>query len=450
MAVNRNIRSNVAYGLDNALQTLAPEPIVSVRNPTASDVAAISTLWVNSTTNAYFVLTSVSAGVSNWQAQAGGSGAFASVDVTGGAGTVLTVDAGGDTDLGGDLAVAGNTSLTGDLTVTGDFVANGDFDITSANAFSFISTANVSPAVLLQTNGGTTETMQLTVSQGTAADSLDLTSVSGGILIETTNSVSGSSIALNANSGGYQLSGVVTSSINVTGAGQDIQLNATGGSIAATATESTAGAVTIAASGVAGTVLMSGAGGMTLSTTNSAISVQPGTGALNLATAAAANTTTIGNVTAGSAVNINTGTGGFAVTTTGTGDIALDSDDVMTLDSDGVLELNSSAGIISIGNDANAFGINVGTGAAARPIIIGNTTALTSVTVNTPVGSPVILTQGASISGVYVLSGAGSPSGVVTAPQGSLYLNTTGSSTSTRAYINTNAGTAWTAITTAS
>ena len=37
----------------------------------------------------------------------------------------------------------------------------------------------------------------------------------------------------------------------------------------------------------------------------------------------------------------------------------------LTIDSAGVLELNSSAGIIGIGNDAVAQNINVGTGAAA-------------------------------------------------------------------------------------
>lgn len=45
-------------------------------------------------------------------------------------------------------------------------------------------------------------------------------------------------------------------------------------------------------------------------------------------------------------------------------------------------------------------------------------------------------------------TGSGSPSGSLTAPKGSIYLRTDGSSTSTRAYINTNAGTTWTAITT--
>lgn len=48
--------------------------------------------------------------------------------------------------------------------------------------------------------------------------------------------------------------------------------------------------------------------------------------------------------------------------------------------------------------------------------------------------------------GLY--SGAGAPTGI-TAAKGSMYLNTTGTSTSTRAYINTDGGTTWTAVTTA-
>ncbi len=46
--------------------------------------------------------------------------------------------------------------------------------------------------------------------------------------------------------------------------------------------------------------------------------------------------------------------------------------------------------------------------------------------------------------------GSGSPSTALTAAQGSLYLATDGSSTSTRAFINTNGTTGWAAITTAS
>lgn len=56
-----------------------------------------------------------------------------------------------------------------------------------------------------------------------------------------------------------------------------------------------------------------------------------------------------------------------------------------------------------------------------------------------------IATNTANSMGVYF--GSGAPT--VTAAKGSLYLRSDGSSTSTRAYINTDGGTTWTAITTA-
>lgn len=49
-------------------------------------------------------------------------------------------------------------------------------------------------------------------------------------------------------------------------------------------------------------------------------------------------------------------------------------------------------------------------------------------------------------TGIQIFSGTGVPS--IAAPQGSLYLRTDGSSTSTRAYINTNGSTGWTNLTT--
>ncbi len=48
----------------------------------------------------------------------------------------------------------------------------------------------------------------------------------------------------------------------------------------------------------------------------------------------------------------------------------------------GVLSINSSGGIINIGNDAVAQNMNIGTGAAARTIAIGNTTTTTSVNID--------------------------------------------------------------------
>ena len=52
-----------------------------------------------------------------------------------------------------------------------------------------------------------------------------------------------------------------------------------------------------------------------------------------------------------------------------------------------------------------------------------------------------------STAGLGVYFGSGAPT--VSAAQGSLYLRTDGSSTSTRAYINTDGATTWTNLTTA-
>lgn len=54
----------------------------------------------------------------------------------------------------------------------------------------------------------------------------------------------------------------------------------------------------------------------------------------------------------------------------------------------------------------------------------------------------------AGTGGCQIMSGTGSPNGAVTAPQGSLYLRTDGTTINNRAYINTDAGTTWTAIVT--
>ena len=84
----------------------------------------------------------------------------------------------------------------------------------------------------------------------------------------------------------------------------------------------------------------------------------------------------------------------MALASTGSGDITIDSDDTLLLDSDGVLELNSSAGAISIGNDADAYDINIGTGAAARTITIGNSTGASAVNITSGENGDITLDAG--------------------------------------------------------
>lgn len=80
------------------------------------------------------------------------------------------------------------------------------------------------------------------------------------------------------------------------------------------------------------------------------------------------------------------------------------------------------------------------------PKFLGGVTALAAT--NTVAGGNLAPTfvMGTALLGIYF--GSGVPT--ISAPQGSLYMCTNGSSISTRAYINTNGTTGWTAITTAS
>lgn len=163
MAVKTHGAHNSAYGIDNALQSLAPQPIVARRDPTARDAAALGTVWANKVSGSYFVLTSVSGGSSTWAAQATGSGSFPSVTVTGGAGTVLTVNAGGNTSLGGTLAVTGVTTLSSDIDVTGDAIISGEIILAGVNILSGAGTPNAvvtaaQGSLYLRTDGSSTST----------------------------------------------------------------------------------------------------------------------------------------------------------------------------------------------------------------------------------------------------------------------------------------------------
>ena len=80
----------------------------------------------------------------------------------------------------------------------------------------------------------------------------------------------------------------------------------------------------------------------------------------------------------------------------------------------------------------------------ANSTITGNMT-VDSGTAPAAGGMSAILISSTANFGIFV--GSGVPT--VSAAQGSLYLRTDGNSTSTRAYINTNGSTTWTAITTA-
>lgn len=461
MAVRR-FNPEMAYGVGDSLIPLAPLPIVARRNPTASDLAQLGTTWINESTGAVWILARILANASDWVTSPviGGAGVFTSLQVTTGS---LTVDAGaGGIDVGAGAFTVDNSGnvVANDLTVSGVFTFTGDLNLTSAALIDLTSTLNAAPSISLTANGGANEQILLHSVQGTSASSIELVSDVGGVLIEGgLNTINAVKLQSTNAAGG----------VNVAAGTAGITLAALNGAIALT---SGTGAINIGADAVAHALVLGNSTGVT------SIALNTGSGAsLNLGTNAISHTVTIGNIIGATAVNVNTGTGGFNVVTTGAGDVVMASADTMLLDSAGVLELNSSAGVIGIGNDAVSQNINIGT-AGARVVTIGNGTGASSVVVNsgtaaasfganatdhsTNVGSATGVaattiqggTAGITMSApfvalpgpVYIYTGAGAPGNGLALHVGDMYINTTAASAVTRLYIATAAST-WTNVT---
>lgn len=143
----------------------------------------------------------------------------------------------------------------------------------------------------------------------------------------------------------------------------------------------------------AGTVTMNG-GPVNIGTDNAANAITIGTGTtarlINIGLSAAAHVVNVGVNNGASSLGLNAGTGNMQLTSGGT----------IVLNSAGTTTINSTGGTLSIGNNANAFGINIGTGAAARTITIGNTTGATAVNINTGTSG----TTHTTTNGIYTLA----------------------------------------------
>ena len=100
MAV-QNLRRNIAYGLSDPLLNVFPQPIVSLRSPTANDIAQIGQTWVNSATNQVYTLSSITANVANWAVSAVGGGGL----------TTAHSDAGDATTIADAMTFAGGTNI---------------------------------------------------------------------------------------------------------------------------------------------------------------------------------------------------------------------------------------------------------------------------------------------------------------------------------------------------
>jgi hypothetical protein len=269
-------------------------------------------------------------------------------------------------DVPGTLAVTGATTLDDTLAVAGA-----------------ATTAAITASGLLTGSAGITVTgAAINLGADAGAHAVNIGTGAAAKTITVGNSTGATAISLNAGTGAINIgTNAIAHTVtvgNVTGA-TAVAVNAGTGGIALASTGS--GDITAAS---ADTLLLDSAGVLELNSSAGAINIgnDAVAQAINVGTGAAARTITVGNVTGATGLVLNSGTGGVAVNTTGAGDVVVASADTVLIDSAGVLELNSSAGVISIGNDAVAQNINVGTGAAARTVTIGNTTGATGVVIN--------------------------------------------------------------------
>lgn len=286
-----------------------------------------------------------------------------------------------------------NPTGAGDITFN---VTAGDFSVVGGgNSLNLGSDAADNTVTLGSTNTFSTTLIQagtgdiqLTSLGSTALDSVGFVNIdsSAGAIGIGTDAVSG---AINVGTGA---SARVITIGNITGASQVVLNSGTAGiSLVGTG----GGSITLSNDD---TILIDSGAALELNASGGAISIGNDvvSQSLNLGTGGA-RTISIGNNTGATMLMITSGTGGIIMESTGTGDINIDSDDTLLLDSDGVLELNSSGGAISIGNDAVALSVNLGTGAAVMANIIGSTTSSSSTLIRAGTGG-INLTSAGNVS----------------------------------------------------
>ncbi len=235
----------------NPQSRVATAPVIAQIDPPVSGPAllqySIGQMWVNSSSNIVFMLTSVSNGQGFWQQTiAGAPGVF----------TDLTVD-------------------PGPTAITGEFRVNGNID--------------EAEVIRLRENGGTSGSIEIASLQGTGADSISISSGAGGIEIATAAAakdilvsaglgsigiVAGEDAqdALIIQADGGTSSGLLIENTSGTGFGSAVAaaigILATNGAVYVESQDAIAGAIVLDASNaVGGMLLNSGTGGTDFTST---------------------------------------------------------------------------------------------------------------------------------------------------------------------------------------
>ena len=151
-----------ACGLQNPLQNLAPQPIISKRDPTGNDKGATGQLWVNKVTNSAWLNAGLVAGATVWNALVvqAGAGVFTSLEATTGNITA---------DLGSVVVTTGNVTVTaGSITAFAGSITGGTvIATTDLSGLQVFATGDTSGGIAATTS--LTNVVNTAISTGTLA-----------------------------------------------------------------------------------------------------------------------------------------------------------------------------------------------------------------------------------------------------------------------------------------
>lgn len=266
------------------------------------------------------------------------------------------------------------SASAGGIDITSSGAAGEDIDITTSSSINLTSTEDAALALYLHANGGTSETIQIRADQGTGAASVELLSDVGGVTlsaglasadaINIVSSNAGGGIDIDSgtagiaidSTGAISLDGAAASNFSVSGAGIDLTLASSAGTVIINAGEDAAQAIYLHANGGTSETIDIYADQGTSATS---INVHSDVGGITLNSGlASADAININASNAGGGIDVDAGTAGIIVDTTGA--ISLDSATASNFTVTGAadLTLSSSAGSVVIeGAEASADAI---------------------------------------------------------------------------------------------
>lgn len=420
-------RINRAAGLENPLQNVFPQPVIATRTPTTNDKNyTIGQVWIDTSTDQAWFLTSVSSGSATWALSSPGA---SDVDT-------LTGDGGGAiSPAAGNITLAGGTNITS-AGAGSTITFNLDAAITVATSVTtplYTAGAGVDVAI----DAPTGQDILMTLGDNAAANKLSIL-----------DSDSVEVFAVDSNGGltftSLTVTGAFTQTAGVVSISEDNSANAVGIGNGTTARAidigSSAAAHTItmgSATGAASLDLLAGTGNFTLegatattygiSTTGAntgTITIGAGTGAqqldlmtggtgiktVNIGTGAIGNVITVGTVTGAASLDLLCGTGNFTLE----GNVASTYDISNTGVNTGTVNIAGGTGARSINIGAGGTGaktINIGAAASADVITIGDATGAGSLDLVAGTGNFTL--EGATAT-TYDISATGANTGTIT------------------------------------